>query len=217
MDLEQARFNMIEQQIRTWHVLDDDVLQRLKTVRREDYVPEGQRELAFVDMEIPLGGGQVMLAPRVEARIVQELHLKPTDKVLEIGTGSGYLTALLASFAQHVYSVEVDPAIKARAEATLQRQGVSNVTLSVGDGAHGWDKNAPYDVIVLTGSVPVLAEAFRKQLNAGGRLFAIIGEAPVMSATLLTRVGSDTFTERKLFETCTAPLLHAPQPERFVF
>lgn len=217
MDLEHARFNMIEQQIRTWHVLDETVLERLKSVRREDYVPPALRAMAFVDMELPLGDGQVMLPPRVEARIVQDLALRPGDKVLEIGTGTGYLTALLASFAQHVYSVEVDPALKSLAEDNLKRQGVSNVTLSVGDGAHGWDKNAPYDVIVLTGSVPVLADAFKKQLNAGGRLFAIIGDAPVMSATLITRVGSDTFTERKLFETCTVALQHAPQPERFTF
>lgn len=217
MDLEQARFNMIEQQIRTWNVLDGKVLERLRDVRREDYVPEGQRALAFVDMELPLGGGQVMLAPKLEARIVQELDLKAGDKVLEIGTGSGYLTALLASFAQHVYSVEIDPALSARAAERLSAHGVGNVTLSVGDGAHGWDKSAPYDVIVITASLPLLPDAFRKQLQVGGRLFAIIGEAPVMSATLITRVGSDTFTERKLFETCTTALQHAAQPERFTF
>lgn len=217
MDLEQARFNMIEQQIRTWYVLDTTVLDRLKVVRREDYVPEKSRALAFVDMEIPLGGGQVMLAPKMEARIVQDLNLKPGDKVLEIGTGSGYLTALLASFAGHVHSVELDPALQAQAAANLARHGIGNVTLAVGDGAHGWDKAAPYDVIVVTGSMPMLPDAFKKQLNPGGRLFAILGEAPAMSATLLTRVGSDTFTERRLFETCTPPLLHAQQPERFTF
>ena len=217
MHLEQARFNMIEQQIRTWYVLDTTVLDRLKRVRREDYVPEQSRALAFVDMEIPLGGGQVMLAPKMEARIVQDLNLKATDKVLEIGTGSGYLTALLASFVQHVDSVEIDPALKALAAANLARNGVSNVTLSVGDGAHGWNKGALYDVIVITGSLPVLPDAFKKQLNQGGRLFVILGEAPAMSATLLTRVGSDTFTERRLFETCTPALLHAQQPERFTF
>lgn len=217
MDLEQARFNMIEQQIRPWNVLDTTVLERLKLIKREDYVPEKSRALAFVDMELPLGDGQVMLAPKMEARIVQDLNLKPSDTVLEIGTGSGYLTALLASFVRHVHSVEVDPAHKSTAEAKLKQHGVSNVTLHIGDGAHGWDKAAPYDVIVVTGSLPILPDAFKKQLAQGGRLFVILGEAPVMTATLLTRVGPDTFTERTLFETCTPALLHAQQPERFAF
>lgn len=217
MDLEQARFNMIEQQIRTWYVLDTTVLDRLRQIKREDYVAEKNRPLVFVDMEIPLGGGQVMLAPKMEARIVQDLHLKSTDKVLEIGTGSGYLTALLASFSQHVHSVEIDPGLSVLAQARLSQHGITNVTLHVGDGAHGWDKGAPYDVIVVTGSMPMLPDSFKKQLSPGGRLFAILGEEPVMSATLLTRVGSDTFTERKLFETCTPALIHAQQPERFTF
>lgn len=217
MNVEQARFNMIEQQIRTWNVLDDAVLDRLKDVKREEYVPASAKSLAFVDMEIPLGDGQVMLQPKLEARLLQDLAIKPTEKVLEIGTGTGYLTALLASFAKHVYSVEINPARKEIAAENLTRHNIRNVTLHVGDGSTGWDKAAPYDVIVITGSLPFLPDSFRKQLAVGGRIFAILGDAPVMEATLITRVGSDTFTERKLFETSTAVLMHAPQPERFVF
>lgn len=217
MDLEQARFNMIEQQIRTWHVLNTDVLQRLQEIKREEFLPEQSRALAFVDMEIPLGNGQVMLPPKIEARLIQELNLKPTDKVLEIGTGTGYLTALLASFTRHVHSVEIDPQMQALATKNLSAHNIKNVTVSVGDGSHGWDKFAPYDVIVVTGSVPMLPEAFKQQLAQGGRLIAIIGDAPAMAATLITREGSDTFSTRKLFETCTPLLMHAEQPERFVF
>ena len=217
MDLAQARFNMIEQQIRTWHVLDSDVLQRLQEIKREEFLPETSRGLAFVDMEVPLGNGQVMLSPRIEARIIQDLELKPTDKVLEIGTGTGYLTALLASFAQHVHSVDIDPEMSALATKNLSAHNIRNVTLSVGDGSQGWDKFAPYDVIVITGSLPVLPETFKQQLAQGGRLFAILGDAPAMSATLISRISTDTFTSRQLFETCTPLLTHAKQPERFAF
>jgi len=217
MDFDKARFNMVEQQIRPWDVLDDTVLDLLYQVKREEYVPAVYRSLAFTDMEIPLGHGQTMLAPKLEARMLQELRVKPTDKVLEVGTGSGYMTALLASLAKHVYSVELVPDLKSEAEAKLDAHGFDNVTLEVGDAANGWLQHAPYDVIVLTGSTPVLAEGFANTLTPGGRLLAIVGEAPVMKARLVRAIQPGVYETRDLFETCIAPLANAPQPARFVF
>jgi protein-L-isoaspartate(D-aspartate) O-methyltransferase len=217
MDLEKARFNMVEQQIRPWDVLDDTVLNLLYQVKREEYVPAVYRSLAFTDMEIPLGHGQVMLAPRVEARMLQELRLKSSDKVLEVGTGSGYMTALLASLAKHVFSVEIVPDLKAEAEAKLNAHGFDNVTLEVGDAARGWLQHAPYDVIILTGSTPLLSDAFANSLAAGGRLVAIVGEPPVMTARLLRCIESGIYETQDLFETCVPALTNAPSPERFVF
>jgi protein-L-isoaspartate(D-aspartate) O-methyltransferase len=216
-DLERARFNMIEQQIRTWEVLDQRVLDLLARVRREEYVPPAYRALAFMDLEIPLGHGEKMLSPKLEARMVQELALNPGDRILEVGTGSGYMTALLAGFGAHVYSVDIVAEFTQGATAKLVAHGVSNVTLETGDAARGWDRHAPYDAIVLTGSVPVLPEAFRTSLAVGGRLLAIIGELPVMQATLVTRLGHDAYNSVGLFETCIPPLRNAPQPARFVF
>jgi protein-L-isoaspartate(D-aspartate) O-methyltransferase len=217
MDVERLRYNMVESQIRTWEVLDQAVLDTLFAVKREEYVPPQYRSLAFVDMEIPLGHGEVMLAPKLEARMLQELTLKPTDRVLEVGTGSGYMTALLAHRAGHVYSVELRADLSAAAGARLATHGVRNVTLEVGDAAHGWSKHAPYGAIVLTGSVPMLAAQFKTQLQPGGRLLAIIGEPPVMTATLVTCVTEGAWNQTGLFETCIAPLRNAPQPERFIF
>jgi protein-L-isoaspartate(D-aspartate) O-methyltransferase len=217
MDYEHARFNMIEQQIRTWEVLDPRVLALLSEVRREDYVPPQYKSLAFADMEIPLGHGELMLAPKLEARLVQELALTSGDSVLEIGTGSGYMTALLAKLARHVYSVERIASLADEAQRALARHGITNATVETGDGARGWSPRAPYDAIVLTGSVPVLPEAFRQQLKTGGRLLAIVGEAPVMTAQLTTAVGAGAFNTVGLFETCVPPLRNALQPERFVF
>ena len=217
MNMEQARFNMIEQQIRPWEVLDQQVLDLLFRVRREDYVPEQYRALAFADMEIPLGHGEKMLQPKLEARMLQELALKNTDQILEVGTGSGHMTALLASLGGHVYSVEIVPEFSVSAAAKLQAHGIANVTLETGDAARGWDTHAPYDAIVLTGSVPVLPEAFQKCLKPGGRLIAVVGEPPVMEARLITRVSSGAYNSIGLFETCIAPLKNALQPERFVF
>ena len=214
---ERARFNMVEQQIRPWEVLDQEVLDLLFTVRREEFVPAQYRSLAFVDMEIPLGHGAAMLAPRVEARMLQELAVKPADRILEIGTGSGYMTALLAKRGSHVESVEIIPELSAQAAAKLVAQGITNVTLEVGDAARGWDRHAPYDVIVLTGSVPVLADAFQRSLKPGGRLLAVVGEAPVMEACLIVCIGSGACNTLGLVETCIPALRNAPQPERFVF
>ncbi len=221
IDIERARFNMVEQQIRTWEVLDQQVLDLLFAVRREDFVAPQYRSLAFVDMEIPLADnaptGERMLAPKLEARMLQELAVKPTDRILEVGTGSGYMTALLAKRGAHVTSVEINPAYSAVAATRLSAHGIANVTLEVGDAARGWSKHAPYDVIVLTGSVPVLAGEFQQSLKPGGRLLAIVGEAPAMQARLTTCAGGGAYDSVSLFETCIAALNNAPQPERFVF
>lgn len=217
MDIEQTRFNMVVQQIRPWYVLDDNVLDLLYKLKREEFVPSESHVMAFVDMEIPLGHGQVMLTPKMEARIVQELHINPTDKILEVGSGSGYMTALLAQRGEHVYSVEIIPELKAMAEKNLQAHGITNVTLEQGDAARGWPQHAPYDAIVLTASTPALPEAFQNSLNPGGRLFAIVGEDPVMEALIITCTAPGEFTTTKLFETSTAPLINALQPARFTF
>lgn len=217
MNLEQARFNMVEQQIRTWEVLDPAVLDLLYAVPREDFVPAAYRKLAFADMEIPLGEGQCMMAPKIEARIVQALSLRKTDRVLEVGTGSGYLTALLARCAAHVYSLEIRPGLAAFGRANLERQGADNVTLEVADGARGDPKRAPYDAIVLTGSTPVLPAALREQLAPGGRLFAVVGEPPVMVARRITCTVPGAFSSEELFDTVLAPLVNAERPARFQF
>lgn len=215
-NMEQARFNMIEQQIRPCEVLEGRILELLKHVRREQFVPTGMKELAFADMEIPLGHDASMWQPKLEARVVQELHLARSDKVLEVGTGSGYLTALLSALAGHVTSVEIVPELSTLAKQNLAGQQRDNITLEVGDAATGWGKET-YDAIVLTGSTPVLPEAFRDSLNVGGRLFAIVGDAPVMEAKLITRVARDIFETVNIMETYVAPLQNAAQPKRFVF
>lgn len=206
MNIEQARFNMIEQQIRPWEVLDPQVLDLLFVVKREDFVPAAYRNLAFADMEIPVGSGQVMLAPRVEARLLQELGIKKTDKVLEIGTGSGYMAALLAARAEHVITIESRPELAAFARENLERADVTNVTVEVGDGANGWAQRAPYDAIIVSGSLPVLPAALLKQLRVGGRLAVIVGEAPVMEAQLITCSTEGVYNTVNLFETVVPAL-----------
>ena len=217
IDFERARFNMVEQQIRTWEVLDQRVLDLLFRVPREHFVPAEYRALAFVDMEIPIGHGEKMLQPKLEARMLQELTITGTDRVLEVGTGTGYMTALLAALGVHVYSVDIVPEFTTGARARLTSHGVTNVTLESGDAARGWDQHAPYDVILLTGSVPLLPERFKSSLAAGGRLLAVVGEPPVMQAQLITRVAEGAYNTVGLFETCIAPLRNAPQREKFVF
>jgi len=217
MNLEQARNNMVEQQIRTWEVLDQDVLDLLYTVPREEFVPPSCRNLAFTDMEIPIGEGERMWAPKMEARVLQELAPKRSDRVLEVGTGSGYLTALLAHRAAQVYSVEIRPALAAFGKANIQRHGVDNVTLEVGDGARGYAKWGPYDIVVLTGSVPMLPRALLESVASGGRLFAVVGEAPVMTAKLLTCSAPGALRSAELFETLIAPLANCERPSRFTF
>ncbi len=217
MNFEQARTNMVEQQIRTWEVLDQAVLDLLYVVPREDFVPPSYRTLAFVDMEIPIGEGEKMMAPKMEARIVQELAARKSERVLEVGTGSGYLTALLAHRAAHVHSVEIRPALAAFGRANLERHGADNVTLETGDAARGWPTRAPYDVIVLTGSTPVLPKCLLEQLSPLGRLFAVVGEEPVMVARLVTCSAPGAFRSVELFDTLLAPLANAEQPPRFRF
>jgi protein-L-isoaspartate(D-aspartate) O-methyltransferase len=217
MDMEQARYNMVEQQIRPWDVLDQDILDLLFKVRREDFVPEALRALAFVDMEIPLGHGQSMWTPKLEARALQELAVGPTDRALEVGTGSGYLTALLASQAAEVVSVERIPEFTAAATQKLRAHGFDNITLHTGDAARDWPDESGFDVIVLTGSTPVLSDAWRRRLRVGGRMFVITGEAPVMQAQLITCTAPGATRSVTLFETCVAPLANAPHPAAFVF
>lgn len=208
---------MVESQIRTWEVLDQRVLDAVHSVKRETFTPPQYASLAFVDMEIPLGHGEVMLAPKLEARMLQELTLKKTDRVLEIGTGSGYMTALLASLAGHVYSVELQEEFTQAAAARLAGIGVSNVTLETGDAHAGWSRHAPYDAIMLTGSVPQLPPELKSQLKVGGRLLAVVGEPPIMTAILYTAVSPGALNEVGLFETCIAPLRNVARGDRFVF
>jgi protein-L-isoaspartate(D-aspartate) O-methyltransferase len=217
MDYEQARHFMIEQQIRPWEVLDQRVLDLLGQVKREDYVPPQYRSLAFVDMEIPLGHGESMWFPKLEARVLQVLAIKCTERVLEVGTGSGYLTALLAAQAMQVVSVERVRELRESAEAKLKAHGYANVLLKAGDAARDWTEDGQFDVIVLTGSTPVLPEAYLKRLNPGGRLFAVVGEDPVMEAQLVTCVTHGACATESLFETSVKPLANALEPERFVF
>jgi protein-L-isoaspartate(D-aspartate) O-methyltransferase len=217
MNLEQARTNMVEQQIRTWEVLDQDVLDLLYAVPREEFVPEKHRALAFSDMEIPIGEGERMWQPKMEARVVQELAIRRTDRVLEVGTGSGYLTALMSHRASHVFSVEIKPALAAFGRANLERHGADKVTLEIGDAARGWPSRAPYDVIVLTGSTPVLPRTFAEQLAPAGRLFAVVGEPPAMSARLVVVTAAGGWHSSDLFETVIAPLANAEHAPRFRF
>ena len=221
MNIEQARFNMIEQQIRPWDVLDASVLALLAVVRREDFVPAAYRALAFVDTEVPLpttsGETQAMLAPRVEARLLQELAVHKHERVLEIGAGSGFMAALLAHKAQHVITLEIDPGLARFARANLQRAGLMNATVIEADGANGWRGEAPFDVIVLSGSVPELPEALLAQLKVGGRLVAIVGHEPVMRAVLVSRNGEAGLNRQVLFDTVAPRLLGFDEPTKFQF
>ncbi len=217
MDYEQARFNMVEQQIRPWEVLDARVLDLLHKVKREDYVPQVYRSLAFVDMEIPLGEGDLMWSPKIEAKVLQALQLGGHDRVLEVGTGSGYLTALMAHQAGVVVSVELRPDLKNEAERKFKAHGLTNIQCREGDAAREWTDDGGYDAIVLTGSTPLLPAAYLKRLSPGGRLFAIVGEGDAMQATLVTCLASGNFRTNRLFETSVPALKNALEPERFVF
>jgi protein-L-isoaspartate(D-aspartate) O-methyltransferase len=217
MNVEQARFNMVEQQIRPWEVLDTDVLDLLFKVKREMFAPAEHRDIAFADLEIPIGHGEAMMQPKVEARILQELTIAPHEGVYEVGTGSGYMTALLASRARHVTSAEIHADLNARAEENLRRAGLGNVTLVVGDSAAAPLADSNFDVIVVTGSVPLIPQAFLDRLNPGGRLFAVVGDPPVMEATLVRQQEKGAVQQVKLFETLLKPLVNAVQPPRFRF
>ena len=217
MNIEQARFNMIEQQIRPWDVLNPGVLELLAIVKREDFVPAAHKALAFVDTEVPLPHGRCMLAPKVEARVLQELAVHKHERVLEIGTGSGFMAALLAHKAQHVTTLEIDPELARFAAANLKRAGVTNVTVTEADGANGWPSDAPFDVIVLSGSVPEIPQSLLAQLKVGGRLAAIVGHEPVMRAVLVTRTADQGFTRTVLFDTVAQRLQGFAEPNRFQF
>src|SRR4051812_47728860 len=206
MNVEQARFNMIEQQIRTWEVLDQGVLDLLFEVKREEFVPEAHRSLAFADLELPLGEGESMMQPKVEARIVQELAIQPHETIYEVGTGSGYLTALLARRGRHVTSAEIHADLQQRAAANLARAGIDNVTLLAGDSARAPLAESAFDVIVITGSMPLLPQPFLDRLGPGGRLFAVLGDLPVMKAVVVRRTEAGDFQQAEIFETLLKPL-----------
>ena len=217
MNIEQARFNMIEQQIRPWNVRDAEVLHLLSVIKREDFVPPAQQEMAFADMEISLGHGQRMLAPRIEARMLQDAAIKKHEKVLEIGSGSGYMTALLAHQAQRVISLEVDPDLVKMARANLQRAGIHNAEVRQGDGATGTLPDAPFDVIMLCGSVAEVPQNLLDQLKVGGRLLAIVGEEPTMCVTIITCDAQASFKTRQVWDTVAPRLLNFPVQSQFKF
>lgn len=218
MNTEQARFNMIEQQIRPWNVLDTSVLNLLSMLRREDFVPPSYKSLAFMDLEIPLPCGQSMLAPKVEARLLQELALHKHEKVLEVGAGSGFMAALLGHKAQKVVSLDIHHELAEMARANLHRAGVVNVRVEEADGAQGWpQEQGGFDAILLSGSVDSVPEALLQQLKPGGRLVAIVGQEPVMRAVRITRADERQFVTTVLFDTVAPALEHFPAPERFAF
>ena len=217
MDFEQARFNMVEQQIRPWDVLDTEVLDLMMTVKRENFVPDAYRTIAFADLEVPLAGGAKMWAPKVEARILQELALRKTDRVLEIGTGSGFLAALMASKAVEVVSIEIDRALAEQAKKNLARAEFRNVTVETGDGSKGLPAKAPYDVIVVTGGIPSIPAELLAQLKVGGRLAAIVGQAPLMEAQIVTQTAEGVFSTVNLFETVVDPLKSVKPAPAFAF
>ena len=221
MNIETARFNMIEQQIRPWEVLDGQVLSLLSVVKRENFVPLAHKALAFADMEIPLQSsgakGQCMLAPKVEARLLQDANIQATDKVLEIGTGSGYMAALLAQQALSVLSLEIDSALAQSARTNLQNAGIANVEVRQADGSQGAPADGPFDVIVLSGSVPEVPQHFLNQLKMGGRLLAIVGEDPVMRASVITRNGEQQWQTSEPWDTMAPRLQGFPEHNRFSF
>jgi protein-L-isoaspartate(D-aspartate) O-methyltransferase len=222
MDVERARFNMIEQQIRTWNVVDPDVLELLQVVRREDFLPPAYRSMAFTDMEVPLvidgePTGEVMFAPMVEARLLQELAVRKHETVLEIGAGSGHMAALLAHRARHVDTVEINPALAQFAAGNLDRAGVTNAAVREGDGSRADVRHPLYDVIVLSGSVSYVPDFILERVNVGGRITAIVGRLPVMQAQIIDRVGEAAWRTTTLFETVAKPLAGFPVRDRFKF
>ncbi len=214
---DQARFNMIEQQIRPWDVLDNDVLDLLAVLRREDFVPLAHKAMAFVDTEVPLADGQCMLAPRIEARMLQDLQVRKHESVLEIGAGSGYMAALLARRAERVLSLEINPELAEFARTNLQRAGASNAEVRVADGSQADAAKGSFDIIVLSGSVAQVPESLLAQLKIGGRLGAIVGSDPMMRAHFVTRTGEASFTTAQPWDTCAPRLKNFPEPSRFHF
>jgi protein-L-isoaspartate(D-aspartate) O-methyltransferase len=217
MNFERARFNMVEQQVRTWEVLDSKVLGLMESVRREDFVPARYRKLAFADLAIPLAMGQSMMCPRVEGRMLQSLDVRKEDSVLEIGTGSGFITACLSALARRVVSVELFEELFLEAEVRLRARHSQNTELCVGDVMSGWQPQQAHDVVVVTGSVPAVPEFFRDWVNPGGRMFVVVGESPAMQARVLTRGGFSDWREESLFETDLPCLVNSTAPAGFDF
>lgn len=217
MNFEEARFNMVEQQIRPWEVLDAKVLELLENVQREDFVPVRYRKLAFADIAVPLQCGQFMMRPKIEARMLQALELREEETVLEIGTGSGFMTACLAALAKHVVSVEIFEELHREAANQLQDKKITNAELFVGDVMSGWQPEQAHDVVVVTGSVPAIPEQFKGWVNPGGRLFVVTGDSPAMEARLLTRLDATQWTEESLLETDLPRLINAERPPQFEF
>jgi len=220
MDFEKARFNMVEQQVRPWDVLNPRVLAVISEVPREAFAPEAYKNLAYVDTRIPLGSYEehacTMANPNIDGRILQELNIEEDDLILEIGTGSGYLTACLAKLGRHVDSVDINEDFTAMAEKSLAALNISNVNLSTGDASEGWDQKHNYDVIAITAAMDTIPESYKKLLKIGGRLFVVTGEAPAMTAHLVTRTDKNNWTVSELFETSIDKMITPPKT-RFVF
>ena len=217
MNFEQARFNMVEQQVRPWEVLDERVLKLLEETHREDFVPVRYRKMAFADMAIPLEHGECMMKPVVEGRLLQALEMKPDETVLEIGTGSGFITACLAQLAKSVVTVDIHEQFVNEAAERLKEKNIQNVEFDTGDAMTGWQPEQAHDVLVVTGSVPEVPEHFRGWVNPGGRMFVVSGEAPAMEAKLLTRLNATEWREESLFETDLARLINAEKAPEFEF
>lgn len=217
VDANLARHNMVEQQVRPWEVLDEKVLKTLEQIPRENFVPERYKNLAYADTEIPLGNGFGMMHPVLEGRLLQFLDIQPQDDILEIGTGSGFITACLGHLGHHVTSIEIDENISQTAAERLVEQGILNVSLVVDDATNTDNLNQQYDVIAITGAMYELPEAFKQALKPGGRLFVITGESPTMEARLITRIGDDSWSDQMLFEYDLKPLIHAEKGRQFIF
>ncbi len=218
MNFQLARSNMVTQQVRPWHVLSEPILSAMMQVQRENFVPIAYHNLAYTDTDIPLSEGQTMLPPKVVGRALQSLQLTPQDKVLEVGTGTGYVTACLARLVNEIVSVEIQPTLLAQAQTNLNNLNIRNLTLAQGDAVFGWEDFAPYDAIIVTGSYPLgVPEKICEQLRTGGRIFAFTGTAPLMKAVLIERHGKFQYSTNTLFETVVPALIHAPQPKKFQF
>ncbi len=216
-NVELARFNMVEQQVRPWDVLDTQILDMMESMPREAFVPQGYENVAYADIDIPISHGEVMLAPKYVGRMLQALNFHNNDVALEVGCGTGYVTALLAKACGKVFSVDIHQDFVDTTANNLKAQNIDNVSLEVADAAQGWNAHAPYDVIFISGSLPVLPEAFQQSLNRGGRMVAIVGDSPVMEAVLITRMGENEWRREMLFETEIKPLVNSTKPQRFVF
>jgi len=217
MNFEQARLNMVEQQVRPWDVLADDVLNVMQDIPRENFVPDQYKNMAYGDYGVPIGNNQEMLKPVLVGRLLQALEIKPDEIVLEVGTGTGYLTACLSRLASYVYSVDINPDFQPQAQRNLTSLEIDNVTLATGDACNGWPERTLYDVIVVTGSTPEVPENYKQALEVGGRLFIITGQSPAMHAKVITRVADNDWSEENILETDVAPLDNSGKEPEFIF